>query len=174
MTRRRKKLVFTALLVALALATNYVLISVPNVKLMDFITFLAGKTLGFAFGAMTATLIWLVYGTINPYGFSASILPILIVSEMSYSAAGSLINGRFSKLSNKEKFFIYGIVGLLSTLTYDVVTNAAVGILFYGSVIVGLITMNFPFPMGLVHEISNAVIFPSLSLALEPYLKFLF
>lgn len=174
MTNGKKKLVFVALLVSLALATNYVLISVPNVKLMDFVTFLAGKTLGFAWGAVTATLIWLVYGTINPYGFSASILPILVVSEMSYCVAGSLVNDRFSKLPNKEKFFIYGIIGLLSTLVYDIATNAAVGILFYGSIVLGLITMNFPLPMGLMHELSNAVIFPLLSLALEPHLKFSF
>ncbi|MGB9759133.1 MAG: hypothetical protein ACP5KW_03785 [Thermoproteota archaeon] len=174
MASDKKKLVFVALLVSLALATNYVLISVPNVKLMDFVTFLAGKTLGFAWGAATATLIWLVYGTINPYGFSASILPVLIVSEMSYCVAGSLVGNRFSGRSNKEKFFIYGIVGLLSTLIYDIATNAAVGILFYGSIITGLITMNFPLPMGLIHELSNAIMFPSLSLALEPYVKFLF
>lgn len=172
MTSDKRKLVFAALLVSLALATNYVLISVPNVKLMDFVTFLSGKTLGFAWGAVTATLIWLVYGTVNPYGFSASILPVLIVSEMSYCAAGSLMDNRFSGLSSKEKFFIYGIVGLLSTLIYDIVTNAVVGILFYGSIVTGLITMNFPFPMGLVHELSNAIMFPSLSLALEPYVKF--
>jgi hypothetical protein len=174
MANDKKKLVFVALLVSLALATNYVLISVPNIKLMDFVTFLAGKTLGFTWGAVTATLIWLVYGTINPYGFSASILPVLIVSEMSYSAAGNLIDNRLSGRSSKEKFFIYGIAGLLSTLIYDIATNATVGILFYGSIITGLITMNFPFPMGLVHELSNAIMFPSLSLALEPYVKFLF
>lgn len=171
MSSSKRKLVFTALLVSLALATNYVLISIPNVKLMDFVTFLAGKTLGVAWGAATATLIWLVYGTINPYGFSPSILPILIIAELSYCIVGSVVNGRFSSLSSKEKFFIYGTIGLLSTLVYDIITNAAVGVLFYGSILYGLITMNFPFPMGIMHELSNAVMFPSLSLALEPYIK---
>jgi hypothetical protein len=74
-------------------------------------------------------------------------------------------------LSKKEKFFIYGTIGLLSTLVYDIITNAAVGALFYGSILYGLITMNFPFPMGIMHEFSNAVMFPSLGLALEPYIK---
>lgn len=168
---KMRKLVLVALLVALALSTNYLLISIPNIKLMDFVTFFAGKNLGLTWGLITAILIWLVYGTINPYGFSSIVLPVVTFAQFSYCIAGSLIDSKVENKSKKEKFLIYGIIGLISTLVYDLITNSIVGILFYGSLLLGLLTMNFPIPMGILHEFSNAIIFPTFSIALEPFMK---
>ena len=42
---------------------------------------------------------------------------------------------------------------------YDLITNAATGWVFYGSPWLGLVTMNFPIPLGIIHEVSNALFF---------------
>jgi hypothetical protein len=55
---------------------------------------------------------------------------------------------------------------LFSTLAYDLITNAVSGLLSYNSVWMGLLTMNFPIPLGIMHEASNLVLFAVLTPAL--------
>ncbi|MBO3799788.1 MAG: hypothetical protein FGF52_01865 [Candidatus Brockarchaeota archaeon] len=151
-----------SLLSALAISSNYVLISVPNVKLMDVIIFASSLAMGMKFGTTLAVVIWIIYGTLNPWGFSLPTLVIVILSEMIYvlfSKIALSFKSEWGKASSYDSLFL-GSLGFFSTLIYDIVTNSFVGYLFYGSVIMGLLTMNFPIPMGLMHEVSNAFLFP--------------
>lgn len=157
-----KKVASLAVLAALAISSNYVLLSLPNVKLMDVVVFASSMAMGLKFGAVLAVLIWIVYGTLNPYGFNLLTLIIVTLSEMIYvlfSKIPRLLGFRAAKASLHDSLILASI-GLFSTLIYDLATNAFVGYLFYGSVITGLITMNFPIPMGIFHELSNALLFP--------------
>jgi hypothetical protein len=66
---------------------------------------------------------------------------------------------------------ILGVTGLFAALAYDVFTNTAtwvlqlydpsksLGALLLQAFVVGLLTMNFPLPMGLMHQISDLLFF---------------
>ncbi|MGB9718474.1 MAG: hypothetical protein ACPL4E_08560 [Thermoproteota archaeon] len=157
-----KRVAMLAVLTALAISSNYVLISLPNVKLMDAIVFASSMAMGLKFGAILATLIWMVYGTLNPYGFSLPTLIVVTLSEMIYVLSSKIPPALGFKADgvNIHNSLVLASIGLFSTLIYDLATNAFVGYLFYGSVLMGLVTMNFPIPMGIIHELSNALFFP--------------
>lgn len=149
-----RKLAHASLLVALALSTNYLLISIPNVKLMDSVVFVTSYCMGLTWGVLVAALIWLVYGTINPLGANLLTLLLVTTGELFYVLAA-----RAACALGKANALLFGLLGGLSTLMYDLYTNALTGALFLGSAWLGVMTMNFPLPMGIIHEVSNVVFF---------------
>ncbi len=140
------------LLSALAIATNYAMIGIPNVKLMDSIVFLAGLSLGFVDGAAVATLTWLVYGFLNPYGFVPTIWLATTLGEWLFALAGSLSR----TLLGGRKPPVMAALGYATTLAYDLVTNAAFAITF-GLPIWAALVAGIPF--ALLHELTNAAAF---------------
>lgn len=162
-------MVLASLLVAVSLGTNYALSGVPNVKLMDLCVFLAGKHLGLLYGALVGTFSWAFYGILNPYGASLLTTVVAIVGQISYAMAGWAVgNLSFSSGSAGERSPAWhAAAGFFSTLLYDLFTNSAFGIFFYGSAVVGLLAMNFPLPMGVIHEASNFILFPLVAVPIE-------
>ena len=78
---------------ALSLATNYAMIDIPNVKLMDAFVFIAAFLFGLEVGLGTAISIWAVYGFINPYGQDdLALLLFLMTGECLYAVAGALLS----------------------------------------------------------------------------------
>ena len=78
---------------ALSLATNYAMIDIPNVKLMDAFVFIAAFLFGLKVGLGTAISIWAVYGFINPYGQDdLALLLFLMTGECLYAMAGALLS----------------------------------------------------------------------------------
>ena len=78
---------------SLSLATNYAMIDIPNVKLMDAFVFIAAFLFGLQVGLGTAVSIWAVYGFVNPYGQDDLILLLfLMTGECLYALAGALLN----------------------------------------------------------------------------------
>lgn len=165
-TARRTALI--ASLAALCIGTNYAMLPLPNVKLMDAIVFTTGLFFGVVPGSAVAAIAWLVYGTLNPLGFSLPILLTVIVSETVYAGAGHLVRrtsarSDMSSFTSLERSIIFGAVGLFTTLAYDLITNAVSGLLAYNSVWLGLLTMNVPIPLGIIHEASNFVFFATIT-----------
>lgn len=81
-----------AVFTATALSTNYAMIDVPNVKLMDALVFIATFLFGLRVGFGSAIGTWTVYGFINPYGQDTlSLLVFLIVGECFYALAGAAL-----------------------------------------------------------------------------------
>ncbi|MBO3804218.1 MAG: ECF transporter S component [Candidatus Brockarchaeota archaeon] len=161
------RVVTIGLLSSLCIVSNYAMLPLWNVKLMDTIVFVSGFLYGLHAGMAVAAISWFVYGILNPYGFSLPTLLAVITGEMLYALSGSLAKRKFS-MTNGPGFLsaqnlAFGVVGLFSTLAYDVLTNAVAGWLFYGSVMYGLLTMNFPIPMGIIHEASNFFLFAFLA-----------
>jgi len=62
---------------------------------------------------------------------------------------------------NMNRSLVFGSAGLFCTLVYDLLTNAVSGLLAYNSVWIGWATMNFPIPLGIIHEASNFLFFAS-------------
>ncbi len=157
-----------AVFASLALATNYALIGIPNVKLMDALVFLAAFLFGLRIGVGVAGSTWVVYGFINPQGSADLILlSFLIVGECFYALAGAGLRKtsiaqdllEFGRFSGRFSL-VFGTVGLLATFAYDVLTNFASWLFrttsLYDSLIIGLITGA---PFALLHEISNLILF---------------
>lgn len=146
-----------AVLTAACIASNYLLIGLVNVKFMDLIVFAAGFAFGPLTGASVGVLTWLVYGTLNPYGFSLPILLATSLGESLYGVAGGLMGERgpdFGRgLSASVKF---AVVGFLLTFAYDLVTNVASALSVGIPITVALIT---GIPFSVAHEVSNAAFF---------------
>src|SRR5438445_8714476 len=121
--RGSTKVMITAVFTALALATNYALIGIPNVKIMDTLVFIAAFFYGLRLGIGVATSIWLVYGFVNPNGVDSFLmLSFLMVGECFYALAGVALRkslvARDVVRGTKEYHRLsiaFGLVGLLST-----------------------------------------------------------
>lgn len=157
-----------AVFTALSLGTNYAMIGLPNVKLMDALVFLAAFLFGLQIGVGVAATTWAVYGFVNPYGQAGPILlAFLITGESFYALAGAVLGrASFSKelLSQGPAFgrlsYVFGTVGLITTFAYDVLTNFASYLFLtttlYQALLIGLITGA---PFALLHGLSNLVFF---------------
>jgi hypothetical protein len=129
------------------------MIGTLNVKLMDLIVFTAGYILGSGLGALTGVLVWLVYGTINPFGFSLPILISTILGEAMFGFAGGLFSGKVD-VKNFDPWV--AVTGFLLTFVYDLFTNIISGLTAGIPIPIALIT---GIPFTLAHMISNTVFF---------------
>jgi len=85
------KVALIAVFTALSLGTNYAMIDLWNIKLMDALVFIAAFFFGIQVGLASAISIWIVYGFINPYGQADPVLLLfLITGECFYAIAGTL------------------------------------------------------------------------------------
>jgi uncharacterized membrane protein len=159
-------------LVALCVATNYALVGVFNVKIMDFIVFIGGFCFGAYAGAFIGILSWAVYGVINPYGFVPQVWLATMFSEAIYGTVGGLLGKNFSKIgSNDQRFrlsIFFGTMGFILTLIYDMVTNLAFALALGMPIIVAIV---FGAPATILHEVSNAAIFGAGSIPVITVLK---
>ena len=162
------KVALIAVFTALSLATNYAMIDIPNVKLMDALVFIAAFLFGLEVGLGSAISIWTAYGFINPYGQADfTLLLFLITGECFYAIAGALLS-RASvarDLLNKAQSYgrrslVFGLIGFQATFAYDVLTNFGSWVFktssLYQAFIVGMIT---GVPFAILHEASNLVFF---------------
>lgn len=163
-----------AVFTAEALVTNYMMIGLANVKLMDALIFIAAFLFGWTIGVAVAISTWAVYGFVNPYGQAGfPLLLFLMLGECFYALGGAalrktriaqqlLAERRLS--SDFEVAFMFGIAGLGLTFAYDLLTNFATYMFLanslYQALIIGVITGA---PFALVHELSNLGIFALVS-----------
>ena len=148
-----RQISLVAILTATAIATNYLLIGALNVKFMDLIVFISGYLMGSALGAFTGGLVWLVYGTINPFGFSLPVFISTIIGEAMFGIAGGLITKRDSGIGFDPWA---AVTGFLLTFIYDLFTNIISGVTVGVPIPLALITGT---PFALAHMVSNTVFF---------------
>jgi LytS/YehU family sensor histidine kinase len=159
-----KKLAIIAVLAALSIGTNYAMIYIYNVKIMDLIVFIGGFCFGPFVGASVGMVSWIVYGSLNPQGFSLPIWLSTMFSEAIYGIAGALIRRGISSTQltefRHERVFVsvyFGIIGMFLTFIYDIVTNIVFGYVSGWSILFAVIVGFVPF--GFVHMVSNAFFF---------------
>jgi hypothetical protein len=147
------------ILVALAIATNYAMLPLYNIKLMDIIVFIGGFVFGPFAGASVGIFSWIVYGTLNPMGFSLNIWLATMFSEAIFGIAGGLVGRNSFGIREKlpQLCLSFAAVGALLTLAYDTVTNVVWGYTVGPNVISAVIIGFVPF--GLIHVISNFLFF---------------
>ncbi len=149
-----RKIALLSILSAAAIASNYMLIGIANVKFMDLIVFTSGFIMGPLMGVATGMMVWLVYGTINPFGFSLPILIATMTGEALFGAAGGLYR---NSGSNGWGFDIWvAFIGFVTTFIYDVFTNIVSAYTVGIPISVGLVT---GIPFMLAHVLSNTLFF---------------
>ncbi len=161
---KSRQIAIIATLVALSVSTNYAMMSFANVKFMDFIVFVAGFSFGPVVGALTGIFSWVVYGTLNPLGFSLPIWFATMFSETVYGLGGALVKNVLSRgdsprswKRNLQASLFIGLFGVLLTLTYDVITNIVYGYVSNLNIVVTVVFGVATF--GIVHMISNVIFF---------------
>jgi len=153
-------------IVAINLSSNYAMIGIPNIKFMDLFVFISGYLMGAIPGIMVGILTWLVYGTLNPYGFNLVILGATCLGESIYGLVGWL-SAKFglgsnlpsTKLDDEAFWWMnlkFGIIGFFLTFIYDLFTNI-VSVVIVGLPPIMAIIQGAPF--ALAHEISNFFFF---------------
>jgi len=147
-------------LVALCVATNYALVGVPQVKVMDFIVFIGGFFFGPFTGALVGVFTWAVYGAINPYGFVFQVWLATMFSEPIYGILGGILGKNLASTNLNGKRLrlsvFFGTMGFILTLIYDLVTNVVFALAVGWPIIAAIV---FGMPFTILHEISNAAIF---------------
>lgn len=150
-----------------AIATNYSLAWLPNVKLMDAIVFSTAFLFGLKVGAWTGATIWAVYGSLNPYGFEPMTWLATMAAESIYAVFGALAKRGWGIGRGDGPYVLFALAGLGATMLYDALTNLASGIVFsiYSGSLDWIRVSAIFFagvPFAAVHAASNAVIFPAL------------
>jgi hypothetical protein len=173
--RRSTKVMITAVFTALALATNYALIGIPNVKIMDTLVLIAAFFFGLRLGIGVAVSTWLVYGFVNPNGVDTFfMLSFLMVGECFYALAGLALRKSFmaQDLAKGTKEYrrlsiVFGLVGLLTTFAYDALTNFGSWIFKTGSLYQDFVYGNIiGVPFSIAHEASNVFFFATVAPAI--------
>ncbi len=170
-----KRLILIPLFSATIVALGLLFLAVPNLELVTFTCFLAGYLLGTRDGVAAAALGEGLYSFSNPMG--AAPLPLLIAQILGMSLAafiGSLTAGNlrrfygFLKIDQSNKFpwkssLLFGILGLLITLIFDLLTTASflifAGLSMKEFVAILVSRLLFGLHFYLLHIGSNAVIF---------------
>jgi len=160
-----RKASMLAVFTAAAVATNYLLIGVVNVKFMDLLVFTGGYLYGAGFGATMGAMVWLVYGTVNPYGFNLPTLAATMLGEAVYGVAGGVVRRSMGVKPGWSPDIRLGVVGFLLTFLYDLFTNVVSAYVAGIPVAVALVG---GVPFALLHEASNAVFF---SVGVPPLLQ---
>jgi hypothetical protein len=151
-----------ALFTALAVSTDYAMLPLSNVKLMDTFVFVCSLVFGLSVGIPVAALTWLVYGSINPYGSAGgTLLLVLILSETVYALFGSVARrtSGFGTSSIPTKSLLWGSLGLIGAFLYDVNTIVALPLLAGVPLQAAVVSLFPAVPFMLAHEISDFVFF---------------
>ena len=116
--------VFTALFAGTAIATGYILMSIPNVEAITAILFIAGFTLGISKGIIAAIITALIYFGFNPQG---GFFPPLLIAQILGLCIAPVAGALFFRISRNRKLrlLVLAIMAILSTLGYDILTNLA-------------------------------------------------
>jgi hypothetical protein len=157
-------LVRASIFTALAIGLGFSLLMVPNVELITVVVFLAGLTLGARWGALVGGTAEFFFSLLNPFG-SGLVFPPLMISQVLamviIGVSGGLLRPIFFKKDYQQKKIVLLVAsGFLLTFLFDSLTTLAYPI---------SVGFDFPQTLGiyisgigftLIHQISNAIIFP--------------
>jgi hypothetical protein len=129
MMQRTRRATLAGLLVALIVAAGYSLAAVPNVELVTLLVFVSGFLLGPRLGPVVGATSWGLYSVFNPMGSGAAV-PTVLAAQMLAGAlvglagawAGPVVLERMPRYAG---MIVCGLCGLILTLMYQLVVNAA-------------------------------------------------
>lgn len=158
------KIAIIAVFCALSIGTDYALVGVPNVKLMDLIVFVGGFLFGPVAGSSIGIVSWLIYGSINPIGFEPRVWLATMLAESVYGITGGMLGkalGSTSLGSQRLRLSVlFATMGFLPTVLYDLTTNVVYASVYNTPAVVAIL-VGAPFTV--LHESANFLIFGVLS-----------
>ncbi|MFX0019671.1 MAG: hypothetical protein ACFFAK_05170 [Promethearchaeota archaeon] len=152
----------------LAVALGYALITIPNIELFTLMIFLGGFILGKKDGLIIGLLSSFIFVFFNPWGTSQ--LPLFTYQITHYSLTGFLGGVMQNFLKKKDSFkpkedlytlrlmILFGFIGLLITLMFDIISTLIGSLINYGFNIEPLILSYISgIPFTLAHLIGNTL-----------------
>ncbi len=171
---RTRRALLASLLVVVAVSLGFALSAVPNVELLSFAVFLSGFLLGVGYGAVVGAASAVLFSTFNPLG--AGLPPLVVTQALGQAVvgvAGGVAGPLIARFESRPLACLFaGVVGLVLTLLYDVLTTAGAYVTFVGEKsIEGLVKFGVGgLVFGVLHMVWNTVLF---CLALAPTLRVL-
>ena len=158
------KIAVIATFCALSIGTDYALIGLPNVKLMDLIVFVGGFLFGPVVGSSIGIFSWLIYGSMNPSGFEPRIWVATMLAETVYGITGGLLRKALGPTGLGSQQFrlsvFFATMGFLPTVLFDLTTNIVYASVYNTPIVVAILVGA---PFAVLHEGSNFLIFGVLS-----------
>jgi hypothetical protein len=151
----------TAIMSALALVGNYVLVAVPNVELGSGVLFVTAYLFGLQMGIWCVFVVSIIYAFFNPWGpFIPTIWIAQIIGWVFMVVTGYLMRRQDREIEWTRNMLVeISIIGAFVTLFFDFVTTLGYalwfGIPYFVAVIGGFTFIG-------IHVISNAIIFPAI------------
>jgi hypothetical protein len=151
-----------ALLVALCVTIGYLFLAIPNVEMFTAAIFASGFLVGAGLGALIGAISALLFSLFNPYG--APTPPLLIAQitcmALTGAVAGWLRNCGWLARPAWARAALFGMLGFLLTLIYDVLTTLSFALIMTGGE-AKKIWASFIFGLGFygLHLLSNTLIF---------------
>jgi len=154
---------FTSLSVVLA----YTLASLPNIELFTLSIFLGGFIMGKKEGLFIGTLSAIIFVFFNPYGVSP--LPLLTYQVAHYTLVGlagalthDFLKGRDFFQPEKDLYtfplmLLFGFIGALLTISYDLITSFIDTLYIYGTLDVFIPYFLTGIVFTTIHEIGNTL-----------------
>ena len=156
----------------MAVALNYALIGIPQVKLFNLIIFMAGFYAGAYAGSLSGGVAAAAYSIFNPYNLGMFPPLLLLAAQIFCMALIGAVGGyarKFNFLSGHELTIIAksAVVGLALSLIYNVIVTAS------GAYLFGTFREAFmlAIPLMLVNVVSNVVSFAVLIPLMIPLKK---
>jgi len=157
---RSSDVAVVAVFSATVVASDFALVGLANIKLMDAIVFLVAYVFGFRQGAAVAVVSETVWSVVSPWGPAGAIAPFLIGGELLFAAAGwgaSRIWGNQKSVLSPAAIFM-GATLAICAFAWDFETNAATALLLNWpkltlGELAGYELAGFVFPTPLAHEL---------------------
>ncbi|MDA4114369.1 MAG: hypothetical protein OK474_10010 [Thaumarchaeota archaeon] len=157
-----RKVAAISMFTALAVATDYAMFPLANIKLMDSIVFVSALTFGLEIGVSVGALTWLVYGEVNPLGPDGGLLLLILIgSETVYAIFGYVVRRAFDydKIDIPTRSLLWGSLGLIGAFIYDVTTIITPSLISGSSLSVAIFSLGPASPFMVAHEVSDFVFF---------------
>ncbi|MCB9357144.1 MAG: hypothetical protein H6508_04360 [Calditrichaeota bacterium] len=149
-----------AALVAVGVALGYLLAPVPNVELVTATCFCAGCLLGVGAGVLCSLLIETLFAGFHPMGSS---LGLTLVAQCLGMAGAATLGGLFRPVARRlhglSLAALVTLMGILSTLWFDLLTNLAFPVAAGFSFEQTLASLGLALPFAALHLLSNALVF---------------
>jgi len=160
----------TAIMSALALVGNYVLVAIPNVELGSGVLFVTAYLFGLGMGIWCVFIVSIIYAFFNPWGpFIPTIWITQLIGWIFMVIAGMLMGRKDSDKSWTRGMQIeLAIVGGVVTLFFDLITTLGYSIWFGVPYFIAVITGS---TFIVLHVVSNAIIFPAIVPKLDVTMK---
>jgi uncharacterized membrane protein len=160
-----RKILLSALFIALAVAMGYIKPPIPNVELFTATVFIAGFTTGRLYGISVGVIGEFIYSFYNPLG--AAPFPTLM-GQVSSMALVGFTGGVWRAigwpyLKTIQRTVLTGLVGFFLTLVFDVLTTISY-VIFIAGMDPAKLLASFVYGMTfyLIHLLANTIIFSTL------------